>query len=210
MREPCRTRVCRLTASQFVYLLGFRRTSRHKCVWNGTTDVSVKPPNLKLPSNREGHSCRLPRCPRRRKAALFFKNYNRTLAATGGTTPYTWSVVSGSLPPGLSLNAATGVVSGRATTLGTFAFTVQVRDSQPTPATDGIVDHGHQVMAPEVPGARCQCPVHVQVPRAPTQTEAPDLPGYYFLAFCVTRTSVACTPSLIARNDTLTRSPMPR
>lgn len=63
------------------------------------------------------------------------KNYNRTLTASGGTTPYTWSIVGGSLPPGLSLNANTGVISGRPTTLGTFAFTVQVRDSQSTPAT---------------------------------------------------------------------------
>ena len=69
-------------------------------------------------------------------AARRNKNYNRTLAATGGVTPYVWNLASGSLPPGLSLNASTGVISGKATTLGTYAFTVQVRDSQaPTPAT---------------------------------------------------------------------------
>ena len=55
-------------------------------------------------------------------------SYNRTLQATGGVTPYTWSVVSGNLPPGLSLNASTGVVSGRATTTGTWNFTVRVAD----------------------------------------------------------------------------------
>jgi hypothetical protein len=63
------------------------------------------------------------------------KNYSRTLTATGGTTPYQWSVASGALPPGLTLNAGTGVIGGRATTLGQYAFTVQVRDSQSTPAT---------------------------------------------------------------------------
>ena len=63
------------------------------------------------------------------------KNYNRTLTATGGTTPYVWAVVTGSLPPGLSLNSATGVISGRATTLGQYAFTVRVTDSQPAPST---------------------------------------------------------------------------
>jgi Putative Ig domain len=68
-------------------------------------------------------------------AARRNKNYNRTLTATGGVTPYTWSVVNGSLPPGLTLNASSGVVSGRATTLGTFAFTVQVSDSQSPAAT---------------------------------------------------------------------------
>jgi Putative Ig domain len=64
------------------------------------------------------------------------KNYSRTLAATGGLAPYTWSVAAGSLPPGLTLNAGTGVISGRASSLGTYAFTVQATDSQATPASD--------------------------------------------------------------------------
>lgn len=64
------------------------------------------------------------------------KNYSRTLAATGGLAPYAWSVVSGALPPGLALNAGTGAISGRPTTIGTYAFTVQARDSQSSPATD--------------------------------------------------------------------------
>ena len=63
------------------------------------------------------------------------KNYNRTLIAAGGTTPYAWSLAAGSLPPGLTLTAATGVISGKATTLGTFSFTVRVTDSQSPAAT---------------------------------------------------------------------------
>jgi hypothetical protein len=63
------------------------------------------------------------------------KNYSRTLTAAGGTTPYAWSIAAGSLPPGLKLTASTGVISGKATTLGTFAFTVRVTDSQSTAAT---------------------------------------------------------------------------
>ena len=55
--------------------------------------------------------------------------YSATLAATGGTTPYTWSLTSGSLPTGVSLTAATGLISGTPTTSGTFSFTVQVKDS---------------------------------------------------------------------------------
>jgi hypothetical protein len=50
--------------------------------------------------------------------------------ASGGTTPYTWALASGStpLPNGLSLSSA-GVLSGTPTTLGTFTPTIQVTDS---------------------------------------------------------------------------------
>src|SRR5436190_1883374 len=55
--------------------------------------------------------------------------YSQTLAATGGTAPYAWSVISGSLPAGLTLNATSGAISGTPTTAGTSNFTVQVTDS---------------------------------------------------------------------------------
>ncbi len=59
--------------------------------------------------------------------------YSQTLAATGGTMPCTWLIV-GALPAGLSLNAATGVISGTPTQGGsTASFTAQVTDSE-TPA----------------------------------------------------------------------------
>ena len=56
-------------------------------------------------------------------------SYSATLAASGGTPPYTWSISSGSLPAGLSLNTSTGGISGTPTTTGTFNFTVQVTDT---------------------------------------------------------------------------------
>ncbi len=58
--------------------------------------------------------------------------YNQMLQATGGTPPYTWSII-GSLPPGLSLDSATGVISGTADagSAGTYNFTARVDDSQP-------------------------------------------------------------------------------
>jgi len=55
--------------------------------------------------------------------------YSATLAASGGTTPYTWSITSGSLPTGVSLTAASGAISGTPTVSGTFPITVQVKDS---------------------------------------------------------------------------------
>lgn len=61
--------------------------------------------------------------------------YSTTLAAGGGKAPYTWSLLQGSLPSGLTLNGATGVISGTPTAPGTSSFTVQVQDSQASPAT---------------------------------------------------------------------------
>lgn len=51
--------------------------------------------------------------------------YNQTLAATGGTTPYNWSVSAGTLPAGLILSA-TGVLDGTPTTAESSSFTVRV------------------------------------------------------------------------------------
>src|SRR5204862_277704 len=55
-------------------------------------------------------------------------DYNAVLAATGGTPPYTWSIISGALPAGLGLNPSTGAIAGTPTD-GPGIFTVRVTDS---------------------------------------------------------------------------------
>jgi hypothetical protein len=50
------------------------------------------------------------------------------LFAIGGVQPYTWSVVAGTLPPGLELPRRENTISGTPTTAGTFTFTVRVTD----------------------------------------------------------------------------------
>lgn len=62
--------------------------------------------------------------------------YSVRLLATGGVSPYKWSLASGALPPGFTINTSTGVLSGTPTKKGTWTFTVRVRDSQPTAAQD--------------------------------------------------------------------------
>ena len=63
--------------------------------------------------------------------------YTDTLTATGGTTPYTWSLNAGTLPAGLSLSSA-GVLSGTPTTAGSYPFTVNVIDANNGIATASI------------------------------------------------------------------------
>jgi hypothetical protein len=55
--------------------------------------------------------------------------YETGLFASGGVQPYQWSLVAGTLPPGLSVQASPGRVLGTPTTAGTFTFTVRVNDS---------------------------------------------------------------------------------
>jgi uncharacterized repeat protein (TIGR02543 family) len=54
--------------------------------------------------------------------------YSQTLEARG-QTPITWSILSGTLPAGLSLNSTTGVISGTPTTAGVSAFTIKATNS---------------------------------------------------------------------------------
>jgi hypothetical protein len=60
-------------------------------------------------------------------------SYSTTLAAHGGTAPYTWTISGGALPAGITLSSA-GVLSGIPTALGTSDFTVQLEDA------DGVTD----------------------------------------------------------------------
>ena len=63
--------------------------------------------------------------------------YSATLAASGGTSPYTWTLASGTLPGGLTLSTA-GAISGTPTTAATSSFTVQVKDAANATATKAL------------------------------------------------------------------------
>jgi Putative Ig domain/Right handed beta helix region len=52
-----------------------------------------------------------------------------TLSVQGGTAPFTWSVVQGTLPPGLGMDPSNGVITGTPIAPGTYDFVVQVVDS---------------------------------------------------------------------------------
>jgi Putative Ig domain len=84
--------------------------------------------------------------------------YSATLAATGGSGTYTWSLASGSnLPAGLSISAA-GVISGTPTTAGIGNFTVDVQDSETVPQTASgplklAISGGTLTIIPPLPSA---------------------------------------------------------
>ncbi|HVO60885.1 MAG TPA: Ig domain-containing protein [Terriglobales bacterium] len=63
--------------------------------------------------------------------------YDQFVSATGGIPPYTWSVSSGSLPPGVSLSTTSdqAELKGTPTTPGTYSFSLQVTDSEHPAAT---------------------------------------------------------------------------
>jgi len=61
-------------------------------------------------------------------------SYSATVSATGGSAPYTWSVSTGTPPPGLTLSSA-GALSGVPTTSGSYSFTAQVKDAASHVAT---------------------------------------------------------------------------
>jgi hypothetical protein len=55
--------------------------------------------------------------------------YGQTFSASGGQGPYTFSINSGALPPGLTLQPRTGRIIGTPTTAGNYIFTVRATDA---------------------------------------------------------------------------------
>jgi hypothetical protein len=64
--------------------------------------------------------------------------YTETISANGGFSPYTYTIISGAVPTGTTLNASTGVISGTPTTVGTYNFTVKAVDSAANTATNSF------------------------------------------------------------------------
>jgi hypothetical protein len=93
--------------------------------------------------------------------------YTVTISAAGGTPPYIWSISTGSLPGGMTLNSATGVISGTPASSGVFQFTVQVTDSASVSATKQFTLNVTQPLsfttAPTLPGGAAGTPYSAEL-----------------------------------------------
>lgn len=77
--------------------------------------------------------------------------FNQALtAAPGASAPLTWTVSSGSLPSGVSLNSTTGVLSGTPTATGPYSFAVKVSDAETPTAGTGTATFSGTVEASTV------------------------------------------------------------
>ena len=103
--------------------------------------------------------------------------YSANLSVTGGAPPYTWSIIKGSLPAGLTLGANNGVISGTPTTAGTSNFTVQVGDSESPPATTTAA-LSITILSPLLITTSSLPPGAVNDPYSATLTAAGGLPPY--------------------------------
>jgi len=106
--------------------------------------------------------------------------YNSALVASGGVPPYTFSIISGSLPPGLSLNTSTGAITGTPTQAGTFNFTAQVVDSTGSKAGTATANCSIVVAPPAITLACAGGTAQVGVPYSSALVATGGVPPYTF------------------------------
>jgi hypothetical protein len=108
--------------------------------------------------------------------------YSSALTASGGLAPYTFSIIGGSLPPGLTLNPTTGAITGTPTTAGTFSFTAEVADATANPGSLA----GTQTS---------QCSITIAAPTSPVTLKCPTVTGTTGTAYSSSAVASGGTPA---------------
>jgi hypothetical protein len=109
-------------------------------------------------------------------------SYSQALSVSGAWGTYgTWSVASGALPAGVSLNAQTGVISGTPTASGTSTFTVQVSAATGTPLQTATQSYSVTIASAATPPV----PTPTSTP-TPTPTPAAATPMLTLLSHSAT------------------------
>jgi len=110
----------------------------------GTFSFTVQAADTRLRTSRKGLSIRIADAASpviettSLPAGTFPQPYSATLVCSGNYGPFTWSLASGALPGGISLNASSGAISGTPQAAGAFPITVQVKDSRDKTDTAGL------------------------------------------------------------------------
>ena len=99
----------------------------------GTSDITITATDINGCTGNRGYSIKISSCPTITLLPASLPNgiaggaYSVTIRATGGISPYTYQIYSGSLPPGLTLGG-NGVLSGIPTTIGSYTFKISSTD----------------------------------------------------------------------------------
>ena len=100
----------------------------------GTGTGTTPPPTV----NTQFMTCANGVCDIGAGSNVFVNNYYSTnFIASGGTAPYTWTIIAGVVPVGLNLTPA-GLLSGTPTTIGTSSFTAKVTDASGSSASQPL------------------------------------------------------------------------
>ena len=125
--------------------------------------------------------------------------FSRRVEAVNGRLPLTWSIAQGALPPGMQLDAQTGLLSGTPAAEGTYAFTVRVVD-----AFGGFASRSYTFRRAAMRARRWSSSTtrrstttssRGSPPRSPASTKAPSIKGWR-------RTGKAFATLTAARADT--------
>jgi hypothetical protein len=104
------------SAAPGTYTFVVRATDRWSCTGDANYSMDVGCPTINItPASLPGATQLLP--------------YSQTISASGGTAPYTFTLVAGTLPSGLNLASATGIISGTPTLVESQTFTLRATDA---------------------------------------------------------------------------------